>query len=242
MRILLIRHGDPDYASDSLTPSGKEEAKLLAQRLLKTDIDHVYVSPLGRAQETAEAYLSQAQKPYTTVSLFREFINPVTDPETGKQYPFPWDLLPGYWTDQPAFYGKDAWKDHPMMASGSIGAVYDDVCAALDQILSEHGYDRQNNIYFAREANHQTVAVFCHLGTICVLLSHLLGISPVILWHAISAPASSVTTLYSEERIKGQALFRCQSLGDVSHLYAGGREPSFCCRFCEAYDDADVRH
>jgi len=242
MRILLIRHGDPDYASDSLTPAGKEEAVLLSERLLKTPIDHIYVSPLGRAQETAAAYLSRAGKSSVTVPLFREFINPVTDPETGKQLPFPWDLQPGYWTKQELFYTQSSWRNHPMMSSGSIGNIYDEVCSTLDQILSDHGYDRQGNMYEAREANHETIAIFCHLGTICVLLSHLLGISPVILWHAISAPASSVTTLYTEERLKGQALFRCQSIGDISHLYAAGKEPSFCCRFCEIYDDVDVRH
>ena len=30
MEILLIRHGDPDYARDDLTPKGVEEARQLA--------------------------------------------------------------------------------------------------------------------------------------------------------------------------------------------------------------------
>ena len=33
MRLLIVRHADPDYAIDSLTPAGWEEAKLLADRL-----------------------------------------------------------------------------------------------------------------------------------------------------------------------------------------------------------------
>jgi len=242
MRILLIRHGDPDYANDSLTPNGRQEALFLAERLAKTQIDHIYVSPLGRAQETASFYLDKVGKTSVTIPVFREFIHPVENPETGEKLPFPWDLQPGYWTKQPQFYDIDEWYRHPMMASGSIGEKYCEVTAALDQILSEHGYNRKGNMYEAGKANHETIAIFCHLGTICVLLSHLLGISPVILWHAVSAPSSSVTTLYTEERIKGQALFRCQSMGDISHLYAGGKEPSFCCRFCEIYDDLDVRH
>ena len=32
MRILFIRHGDPDYARDSLTEKGRREARLLADR------------------------------------------------------------------------------------------------------------------------------------------------------------------------------------------------------------------
>ena len=32
MRILLIRHGDPDYEHDTLTEKGRREAELLAKR------------------------------------------------------------------------------------------------------------------------------------------------------------------------------------------------------------------
>ncbi len=33
MRIIFIRHGDPDYQNDSLTKKGIREAKLLSQRV-----------------------------------------------------------------------------------------------------------------------------------------------------------------------------------------------------------------
>ena len=33
MKLLIIRHADPDYAVDSLTPEGRREAALLADRL-----------------------------------------------------------------------------------------------------------------------------------------------------------------------------------------------------------------
>ena len=32
MRLIFIRHGDPDYVHDTLTEKGKREAELLAQR------------------------------------------------------------------------------------------------------------------------------------------------------------------------------------------------------------------
>ena len=49
----LIRHGDPDYSTDSLTPQGKLEAAALADYLCSLKIDRIYSSPLGRAKETA---------------------------------------------------------------------------------------------------------------------------------------------------------------------------------------------
>ena len=52
MRLLIIRHGDPDYARDNLTEKGKREAKLLSEMLAKDKIDYLYCSPLGRAKAT----------------------------------------------------------------------------------------------------------------------------------------------------------------------------------------------
>lgn len=49
MKILLIRHGDPDYTIDSLTKKGWKEAEYLSERLEKLDVKEFYVSPLGRA-------------------------------------------------------------------------------------------------------------------------------------------------------------------------------------------------
>lgn len=55
MKIIFIRHGEPDYSIDSLTEKGWREAYALADRIQKWDVKDFYVSPLGRAQDTAKA-------------------------------------------------------------------------------------------------------------------------------------------------------------------------------------------
>ena len=41
MKLLIVRHGDPDYTIDSLTEKGWREARYLAQKLSKLEIkDH----------------------------------------------------------------------------------------------------------------------------------------------------------------------------------------------------------
>ena len=62
MRILWIRHGEPDYSIDSLTEKGWREAELLADRMCRTPVDAFYVSPLGRAQDTARATLQRLDR------------------------------------------------------------------------------------------------------------------------------------------------------------------------------------
>ena len=53
MRLMIVRHGDPDYEKDSLTEKGWREAGLLAHKLSVLDVKAFYVSPLGRAKATA---------------------------------------------------------------------------------------------------------------------------------------------------------------------------------------------
>ena len=42
MRILLIRHGDPDYVNDTLTEKGRREAALLAKRAVSMNMGECY--------------------------------------------------------------------------------------------------------------------------------------------------------------------------------------------------------
>ena len=53
MRLLLVRHGDPDYIHDSLTADGQREAGLLSVRFAGEHVDECFVSPMGRAKATA---------------------------------------------------------------------------------------------------------------------------------------------------------------------------------------------
>ena len=54
MLLYIIRHGDPIYAPDSLTPRGHLQAKALAKRLALQGLDKIFVSPLIRARQTAQ--------------------------------------------------------------------------------------------------------------------------------------------------------------------------------------------
>ena len=87
MRLLIVRHADPDYSIDSLTPAGWEEAKLLADRLAPIPVAAYYVSPLGRAKDTASLTLKKACRTAETCSWLREFapqaVHPGKDSGTG---------------------------------------------------------------------------------------------------------------------------------------------------------------
>ncbi|NCB91691.1 MAG: histidine phosphatase family protein [Clostridia bacterium] len=240
MKIIIIRHADPDYTIDSLTPKGWREAELLSHRIVPMDVQAFYQSPLGRARDTASVSLKKMRRTAETLDWLREFHAPVLDELTGERR-IPWDQFPQKWTSIPEYYDKDQWANVPLMAEGNVGQEAARVYAGLDALLSRHGYERSGNLYHTQKGNTDTIVLFCHFGVECVMLGHLLGISPVVLWQGFCAAPSSVTTLTSEERQEGIACFRMSSFGDISHLYAKNEEPAFAARFCETYD-SDQRH
>ena len=241
MKLLIIRHADPDYSIDSLTPTGWKEAELLANRLSTLDITAFYVSPLGRAKDTASLTLKKMNRSAVQCDWLQEFAPVVLHP--GKEAGgCAWDWLPTAWTEEPRYFSQTDWYHTPPMEAARVKEAYEWVTSSLDRLLASHGYERQNQHYRAVRANEDTLVFFCHFGVECVLLSRLLNIPPMLLWHGACAAPSSVTTLVTEERCKGAAYFRMTSFGDTAHLYAAGRLPSFSARFCETHARADQRH
>ena len=241
MKLLFIRHGDPDYEKDSLTEKGWHEAELLGQRMANTPVTAFYVSPLGRAKDTASKTLQKVGRDATELAWLREFHAPIPDFHTGEPR-IAWDQLPADWTAEPKYYDKTRWSETLPMLQGHVIDEAKRVWNGLDEILTQHGYERENNFYRAVQPNEETLAFFCHFGVTCVMLSHLLGISPMILWHGFCAAPTSVTSLITEERREGVALFRMNAFGDTAHLYANQEEHAFAARFCEMYANQEQRH
>lgn len=242
MRILIIRHGDPDYSIDSLTPKGWKEAEYLAERLSKLNIKQFYVSPLGRAKDTASVTLNKMNETAKELPWLREFQAPIVYPATQLVKNSTWDWMPKDWTRVPEFYDPKLWYTVDCMKEGNVYQQAKWVYDGMDEVLKEHGYARKDNYYEAVKANEDTIVFFCHFGVECIMLSHLLGASPMVLWHGLCAAPTSVSTLISEERQEKIAYFRMSSFGDISHLYAAGEEPAFAARFCEKFDNIDQRH
>lgn len=225
MKLIFIRHGDPDYVKDTLTERGWKEAEALSKRVSKWNIDKIYCSPLGRAQDTASLSLKLMKRTAETKDWLREFYIRVTDPQTGEDR-IPWDLMPAYWTELPELYDKDRWHQSEIMRSGSVLEEYERVCSGIDEILSEYGYKRNKNIYTTEQGNEKTLVFFCHLGVQFAMLSHLLGISASVMWQNFFVAPTSITVVATEERERGKVSFRCKKLGDTSHLDAAGIKPS----------------
>lgn len=239
MKLIFIRHGDPDYENDCLTEKGRREAAALAKRVKNWDITHIYCSPLGRAQETASFCLKEMNRTdATTYDWLREFYAPIMHPEKGRKRS-PWDFLPSYWTAEPLFFDKDHWFDAPVLKASEVDiqAYYKEVCSEFDTLLAKYGYVRKDGYYQVTRhpEKEETLVFFCHLGVSYVCMAHLLGIAPSVMWHSFFTAPTSVTVLGSEEVKEGEAGFRCQVLGDTRHLSDAGEPISSSGYFTDAF-------
>ncbi len=241
MRILIIRHGDPDYSIDGLTEKGKQEVKLLADKMAKEEITRIYCSPLGRARLTAQPTADALGMDVEVVEWLREFSYVTVDLPYLEDSAGAWDLLPEFVDTQENIYSPTGWRDCTFIKNSNVLSAYDNVVKELDGLLLSHGYEREGYNYKAVKPNHDTIVLVCHFGVTAVLLSHLLNCSPYTVWqHMVTLP-TSVTALYTEERREGTASFRASCIGDTSHLYIGNEPPAFSARFCECFAD-DTRH
>ena len=242
MRLLIVRHGDPDYSIDSLTEKGWKEAEYLSERLSKLDVKDFYVSPLGRAKDTASFTLKKMNRTAVECDWLREFDVLIDRPDVTDRQKRLWDWLPQDWTQDERFYQYDHWYENERLQQSDAKGYYDYVTEKFDKLLAEHGYVREGHYYRVEKPNEDTLVFFCHFGLECVLLAHLIGASPMVLWHGFCAAPSSVTTVNTEERREGIASFRISAFGDIAHLYVHDEPPAFAARFCEMYSNTDERH
>ena len=80
MKILLVRHGETagnkekihQHSDTPLSKAGEDQAKKIAGRLAHISIDKIFVSPLPRAQKTAEIIRAKVHAPVITKKELEE--------------------------------------------------------------------------------------------------------------------------------------------------------------------------
>ncbi len=241
MKIIIVRHAEPDYAVDELTGKGVLEAQMLASRLMTMDVDDIYSSPFGRAQATAKPYSQKVCKNVQILDWLSEFQG-VAEDSKSKMMIMPWDLKPEYWQKDKDLYNLQAWADSKTMSGGTIKEKYYWVTSGLDELLKKYGYIRSKDenkplVYTCEKNQEKTIVLFCHFALGMVLISHLTGVSPTLLWQGFFMPASSMTTLVTEERQKGEVIFRTVQVGDTSHLYKNNEPISKMGLFPETFTE-----
>ena len=175
MRIVLVRHGDPDYEKDCLTELGHKQAAVAAKRLLEEGIDEVYSSPLGRARQTASYFSELTGKPVTILDFMQE----IRFGQEGHLYDNQWNPWKG--ADELVWSGQNLqaenWREYPVYKGNFATIDADKIGEETDKWLASLGYVREGLYYRNRRLDDQqkTLAIFCHGGASSAFLARVLN-------------------------------------------------------------------
>ena len=223
MHLYLIRHADPDYENDSLTPQGEAEADALARKLSSVGINRVYSSTSGRAVKTARHIADAAGSTVIEAPWLME-PNHLTVEQKGKRYVI-WDTF-GETVRRPAeLPDQSNWHTYPPFDTPETLTMWHEFVSHSDALMSEHGYTREKNLYRIDRSSRDRVAIVCHNGVVLMFLAHLLELPVSLVWAGFYIWPSSVTSVFFEEHSDSWAVPRALSVADTSHLYAAGLEP-----------------
>ncbi|MBO4650425.1 MAG: histidine phosphatase family protein [Clostridiales bacterium] len=218
MRLVIIRHGDPDYERNCLTELGKKQAKLMAQRLLKEDITEIWSSPYGRAVETAEAFSEVSGiKDIKILDFMKEI-------RYGRLDALYQDLNPWFGVDDMINEGWDIrdpkWREHNLYTENTAVLDVDMIAEETDKWLSTLGYEREGLYYrcTAKEETERTIALFCHGGSATAMLSRIYNLAFPFLCGTIHMPCTAISILRFDKRPGNLNQPIVELLSDATHL------------------------
>lgn len=177
MKIVFIRHGKPDYKTDSLLPLGRIQAEAVAQRVKSCGISELYASTMGRAYQTAEPISRELGLDIIGCDFMREI---TWGSEDGKELEVdgnPWHLMDALIKRGENIAVSDWRMREPFVDNTKLFRTIDRVIAGADEWLASLGFVREGRLYRVTEAaQNKTVAMVSHGGSSTALLSHMLNI------------------------------------------------------------------
>lgn len=221
MRLHIIRHGDPDYANDTITELGHREAAACAERMAGLGITHLYSSPMGRAQATARYTAERIGMEPTILDWTAELHLPrITDLDG--EPTAPWNIAGEIARQTGTAPTDEAWHELTEFEGIDLQGRQAELTAGSDEFLAGLGYRRNGGVYEIDGPDEMVVAVFCHAGFGVSWLAHLLGLPVTLAWAGFYWAPTSVTSILMERRSPHRAVPRALAVADTSHILAAG--------------------
>jgi len=215
MRIVFVRHGQPNYESDSLTELGKRQAQAAAERIRNENICEIYSSPLGRAMETAGFTGEMLNKPVQVLEFMREIHWHKKD---GTRVPgYPWGAVRVIANDGYDLQEKN-WTENRYFDEIECGGVAN-IQHEFDVWLSALGYIRVGDYYKCVKQNSKTVAIFSHAGASTAVFAHLMNLPFPYLCAVLGSEFTNVAVFNLADE-PGDNLFapHVEILNDARHI------------------------
>ncbi len=225
MLFFYIRHGDPTYSPDALTPLGHRQAEAVGRRLALHGLDRIYASTSTRAIQTAEHAAEIVGRPIETLDFCHEN-------HAWNEYALSYNGRPKTWCScipefQKIFCDPEIlklgfdWYTDPRLAEFDFGRGEERIGRESDKFFASLGYERLDNscVYRVTKPNDERVALFAHAGFGIAFLAHILRIPYPMFSLRFEIGHSSMTVVEFSER-DGFSVPRILTFSSDSHLYA----------------------
>ena len=177
MRLIFVRHGEPNYVKDCLTDLGLLQAKAAAERLREEQIEKIYSSPYGRAKQTADETSAVLGLDIHILDFMHELDWGSIDGTKTYAGGHPWNIA-----DQLVREGWDLtspdWRNHPYFRNNLVVENVNLVEAKIDGWLASLGYQRENLYYRCTRTDREqhTAVLFSHGGSSAAAIGHILNL------------------------------------------------------------------
>ncbi|MBR5307741.1 MAG: histidine phosphatase family protein [Clostridia bacterium] len=228
MLFYYIRHGDPIYEPDSLTPLGLRQAEAVGKRLSQYGLDKIYTSTSERAVLTSKPTCEMLRMEAELLDFanethaYRELtINRASDGKKG-------------WL----FHSADGrqiltnpelralgfkWYEHESIAKYNFAKGMERIADNADALFASLGYEheRYSGRYRAVSPNKKRVALFAHQGFGIAFLSLVLDIPYPYFALSFDMTHTGVTVIEFPD--DGEYSYpRILTYSDMSHIYREG--------------------
>ncbi len=227
MIFYYIRHGDPIYNPDSLTPFGQQQAAALADRFAVHGLDRVYSSDSMRAQMTAAPTCERLSLTPTIVPWANEN-RPwermcVFDERGVREYAFEDPKTRVLFASEAVRRLDNDWDTHPAFEGQPWGECWREIGRDADAFFASLGYahDRERHAYIPVAPTEERVALFAHQAFGMAFLSWVLDIPYPLFCTHFDTGHSGVTAIRFEEQ-EGLVIPRVLQLSNDSHLFRAG--------------------
>lgn len=234
MLLYYIRHGEPTYDPDELTPVGRRQAEAVARRLARFGVDRIFSSSSIRAQQTARPTAELTRREVVTLDWCHEdyakaeMMLPSNGDPTGnspsgggkRRWCFYIPEIVRMMNSREVRALDDKWYDYPGFPPNRFKEGVLRVDRELDAWIETLGYkhDRENRCYIPIAPNDQRVALFAHHGFGMLFFSSLLDIPYPIVATRLEQSFSGLSVVRFEN--EGERIYpRLLELSCDAHLY-----------------------
>lgn len=226
MIFFYIRHGDPIYDPDSLTPLGHRQAEAVAKRLAMYGIDEIYSSTSNRAKLTAQPTCEILKKQMTELDFCNEshaWEQLTVDTENGKRWLFHHSESLSLMTEPEVVNLGFNWYEHPAFEKYNFKKGIHRIMCESDKFFASLGYEHipYTGKYRVTQHSDKRVALFAHQGFGIAFLSCVLDIPYPLFASHFDMTHTGMTVIEFADN-NGYSTPKVLTLSSDSHIYKEG--------------------